>query len=83
MLDAQAGIQYEGETPPPPTDDDVMAIRVFNGLANGMGGLDWAGLPLLCAYHGVRDVEGLLHRLLVIKAHRKPDDADRGAVTDD
>lgn len=49
-----------------------MAIRVFNGLANGMGGLDWAGLPLLCAYHCVNDVEGLLHRLLVIKTHRPP-----------
>lgn len=60
-----------------------MAIRVFNGLTNGMGGLDWAGLPLLCAYHCVNDVEGLMHRLLVIKSHRKQDDADRGAVTDD
>jgi hypothetical protein len=45
-------------------------------LANGMGGLDWAGLPLACAYHGVRNVEALVHRLIVIKQHnpkREPD----------
>lgn len=75
MLDAQAGVEYEGEDPPAATADDAMAIRIFNGLSNGMGGLDWAGLPLLAAYHGVRDVEGLLHRLLVIKGHRPPQDA--------
>jgi hypothetical protein len=46
-----------------------MAIRTYNMLANGMGGLDWAGLPLACAYLGVRDVEGLIDRLLVIKQH--------------
>ena len=43
-------------------------------LANGMGGIDWAGLPLAAAYFGVRDVEGLLHRLYVILTHSKPDD---------
>lgn len=53
-----------------------MAIRIFNGLSNGVGGLDWAGLPLLVTYHGVRDVEGLLHRLLVIKGHRPPQDME-------
>ena len=41
-------------------------------LANGMGGIDWAGLPLACAYHGVRDIEGLLHRLYVMQTHRNP-----------
>jgi hypothetical protein len=51
----------------------VLAIRVFNGLSNGMGGLDWAGLPMMCALHGVRDVEGLLYRLLTIKTHRAPE----------
>lgn len=38
-------------------------------LANGMGGIDWAGLPLACAYFAVRDVEGLLQRLLIMKTH--------------
>lgn len=54
----------------------MLAIRIFNGLSNGMGGLDWAGLPLLCAYHRVSDVEGLVHRLLVIKTHRRPDESE-------
>ncbi len=54
-----------------------MAIRIFNALSNGMGGLDWAGLPLHVAYHGVQDVEGLLQRLLVIKTHRPPHDGAR------
>lgn len=75
MLDAQAGVEYDGEDPPDATAQDAMAIRIYNGLSNGMGGLDWAGLPLLCAWHGVRDVDGLLHRLLVIKGHRPPPDA--------
>lgn len=44
-------------------------------LANGMGGLDWAGLPLVCTWLGVTDIDGLLHRIAVIKAHKPPDDS--------
>lgn len=40
-------------------------------LANGMGGFDWGALSLACRVHGVRNVEMLVHRLLVIKTHRK------------
>jgi hypothetical protein len=36
-------------------------------LANGQGGLDWSGLPYALALFGVREVEPLLHRLIVIK----------------
>lgn len=43
-------------------------------LANGMGGIDWAGLPLACAVHGVTDIEALIHRLVVIKTHKPPKD---------
>lgn len=44
-------------------------------LANGMGGIDWAGLPLACAVHGVQqDIEALIHRLTVIKTHKPPKD---------
>ena len=39
-------------------------------LANGMGGLDWAGLPLVCGWLGVHDVEGLMQRLAIIKRHK-------------
>lgn len=52
--------------------DDALAIAVWNMTTNGMGGIDWAGLPLACEFHGVHDVEGLLTRLMVIKAHKPP-----------
>lgn len=45
-------------------------------LANGMGGIDWAGLPLVAAHLGVVDVEGLLDALEVLIAH-EPDPAKR------
>ena len=35
-----------------------------------MGGVDWSGLPLIAELYGVSDIEGLLHRLLVIKTHQ-------------
>ncbi len=44
---------------------------MYGLLSNGMGGLDWAGLPFVCGALGVRDVEGLLQRLTVIKLHRR------------
>lgn len=39
-------------------------------LANGMGGLDWSGLAFAAEFFGVRDLEDLTERLLVIKLHR-------------
>lgn len=39
-------------------------------LATDSGSIDWQGLPLACAYFGVRDVEMLIHRLIVMKTHR-------------
>lgn len=38
-----------------------------------MGGIDWAGLPLVVEHLGIDDVEGLLHRLLTIKLHKRPE----------
>lgn len=49
---------------------------MFNLLADGNGALDWQGLPLICGWLGVQDVEGLMHRLTVIKTHRKPKEDD-------
>lgn len=51
--------------------DDLLAFRVFNLLADGMGGLRWEALPLICGWLGIDDVEGLMDRLAVIKLHRK------------
>ena len=72
-MDAQAGIQYEGEDQPEASTEDINAMRIYNMLSNGTGGLDWAGLPYAVGMYGVRDVEGLMHRLVVIKTHRRPE----------
>lgn len=47
------------------------AFTVYRLLANGMGGLDWSGLPLLCGWLGITDVEGLMQRLALIRMYRK------------
>lgn len=49
---------------------------MFNILKNGNGGLDYAGLPLVCEWLGVQDVAGLLQRLVVIKSWRRPAERD-------
>jgi hypothetical protein len=43
-------------------------------LHNGQGGIDWSGLPFVAAWLGVRDVDGLLQRLVLIKNHRTDQD---------
>ncbi len=56
----------------------MIASQAHVLLANGMGGIDWAGLPVVCELLGVGDVEGLLQRLATIKTWRRPDIAGRG-----
>jgi hypothetical protein len=70
LLDVAAGIEYEGEAKPAASEDDQMAIKALNLLSNGMGGIDYAGLPLVAAHLGVDDVDGLLVRFFVIKSRR-------------
>lgn len=82
MLDAQSGIQYRGEAPPQPCDADLLALRVWNMLSNGMGGMDWAGLQLAVAMFGIVDVEGLIDRLLLIKAYKPPEQGDPPPLPD-
>ena len=60
-----------------------MAIRVWNALADGHGGIHWAGLELMVAWLDIDDVEGLLQRLLTIKAHRASADAHTAAPTEE
>ncbi len=50
----------------------MVAFSAWRLLSNGMGGVDWAGLDLVVELLGVSDVEGLVRRLAVIKAHRPP-----------
>ena len=54
----------------------MLALRIHGMLADGNGGVDWSGFPLACAYFGVRDPAALIHRVLVIKLHRPPDEAN-------
>jgi len=49
-----------------------MAIRIFNGLCDSMGAINWAGFELLAERFGISNVEGLIDRLLVIKSHEPP-----------
>lgn len=49
---------------------------MFKALSNDMGGVDWGGVPLMCEWWGVDDLDGLLHRLTVLKSltREKPED---------
>lgn len=68
------GEQFEGEEPPTATAEEMHAITVRNLLATGMGGIDWAGLPLVVEWLGVRDLQGLMQRLSILLSYRKPDE---------
>lgn len=46
-----------------------MYVKAWNLLSNGMGGIDYAGLPYVTALLGIEDVEALLSALLVIRMH--------------
>lgn len=43
---------------------------MYRLLANGMGGIDWGGLPLLAGWMGVTDIDGLMQRLVAIRMHQ-------------
>lgn len=51
-----------------------MAARARNLLANGMGGIDWAGVSLVCAYLGVTQIEPFIDALHVLLTYQPPDD---------
>lgn len=39
-------------------------------LSNGMGGLDWAGLPTVAALLGIEDLDAFVRHLVTIKTYR-------------
>lgn len=45
-------------------------------LSNGMGGLDWAGLPLVAELLGIDDLEAFIRQLMTIKTHRPDKNED-------
>lgn len=65
----QPGVRWEGDAPDF-TREDELAITVFNHIENGFGGLDWKGFEIVTEMLGIDDLEGLIHRLLVIKSFR-------------
>jgi hypothetical protein len=80
FLDYRAGVVWEGEAPPEPNASTLEAIRVWNFIADGMGGVRWDALPLALEFNRVPDAEETIVRLLLIKSHnpkREPrDDED-------
>lgn len=44
-------------------------------LSNGMGGIDMSGLPLVCEWLGIADIDGLLMRMETIRMHKPPEHA--------
>lgn len=57
---------------PQATEEDHHAFAIFSLLANGSGGIDWSGLPLLAGYYGIDDVQGLMQRIAAIKLYKAP-----------
>ena len=45
-------------------------MQAWNYLSNRTGSIDWAGLEFVVALLGIKDVESLVQRLLIIKTHR-------------
>ncbi len=45
-------------------------------LSNGMGGVDWSGLPLAAAVLGVDDIDALVDAIVTIKTHKPPTQDD-------
>jgi hypothetical protein len=62
----------ESADPPRAAPEDYLALDALRMLANGMGGIDWAGVPIVFALLGVEDPEDVIHRMTVIKSHRPP-----------
>jgi hypothetical protein len=49
-----------------------LALRACHLLGNGMGGIDWAGLPFVIELLGIQDIEMFIERLTVLKLHKPP-----------
>ena len=58
------------------TADQAIALQAGTLLKNGMGGLDWAGLPYVVAHLGVQDVPALIEALHTIKTYSPPKDEE-------
>ena len=57
-----------------------MAIRAWRLLANGMGGIDWAGLPIVIEMLGIHDPESLIARMQVIRSYKPTENQDEHRI---
>jgi hypothetical protein len=78
LLDAWAGVQFEGEELPEQTPAQREAVIVWNYLSSPDGGIDLGGLEIVAAHLGITDVGALLDNLLTIKTHKPPDKEGNG-----
>jgi hypothetical protein len=62
-----------GAEPQPLTLDNALAIRAWNMLANGMGGIDWQGFDRIARHLCIEDDEWLIESLYAIRTHRPPE----------
>lgn len=49
-------------------------MQAYNLLSNGMGGIDWAGLPLVVAHLGIERIDVLIDTMATIKTHQPRED---------
>ena len=61
----------------PLSKDDMDAINAWRLLGNGMGGIDWSGMPWAIEFLEVTDVLGLITRLHAIKMRGATDGSSK------
>jgi hypothetical protein len=49
---------------------DALALKAWGFLANGSGGIEWSGLPVVAAHLGITDLDGLMHRLYTLRTYQ-------------
>jgi hypothetical protein len=65
-----------GEKPPEISPLQYMHVQAFELLRNGMGGIDWAGLPYVVEHLGLEDVPALIDAVHTIKKFNPPKDEE-------
>lgn len=61
-----------GEDAPVASALHSLHLRAWALLKNGMGGVDWAGLPVVMAHLGLTDPAALIESLATIKNYQPP-----------
>ena len=65
-----------GEEPPEVSPLQHIHMRAFELLRTGMGGIDWAGLPLVVEHLGIEDVPALIDAVHTIINFKPPKDEE-------